>query len=342
MISMKNLDEGMDKTTILVTGGLGFIGSNFINELLEKFKTATVINLDKVTYAADSLNIKKNKRYVFKRASIINKEKINSVINEYKPELIINFAAETHVDNAINNSEKFIETNVIGTRVLLDAARRYNLRFHQVSTDEVFGQLDSQNQTGFDEKSSYNPRNPYSASKAAADFLVKVYNVTYGMRSTISYCSNNYGPNQHVEKFIPKVILKATKNEKIPIYGNGAQQRNWLFVNDHVEGLIKALSKEPNGDTYFFGGPTMTSNLTIASKILDYMQKPKSLITFVPDRPGHDFSYKLNYTKTSQLLDWVPRTNLNEGLTLTINHYLTDRKRYFEKIIKLRQMRIKW
>ena len=328
---------------ILVTGGSGFIGSNFIVFLLKKKPDICVLNLDKLTYAGNNENLKEVadlERYNFVKGDICDKELLEELFNTYNFQGIIHFAAESHVDNSINSPFSFIKTNIEGTFTLLEVARKYwmekpfvpngnyvNARFHHISTDEVYGSLGAEGT--FDENSPYAPNSPYSASKASSDFLVRSYHHTYGMNVVTSNCSNNYGPKQHDEKLIPTIIRKALEGDKIPIYGTGENVRDWLFVEDHCFGIYKVYIEGTPGETYVIGGSNERSNIEIASeicKILDGLYPRESgyykdQIHFVQDRPGHDFRYAINPHKIEKALGWKAKSDFNTGLRKTIAWY---------------------
>ena len=313
---------------LLVTGGLGFIGSNFINYWLYNHPDDIVTNVDKVTYAAsfDNINEPGNKNYRFVKADIDDKSIMSEVISS--SDAIINFAAETHVDNSIASPEAFIKSNFLGPFNILELVRKYDKRFHQVSTDEVYGSLPLDSKDRFDEKSCYNPRNPYSSTKAAADFLVRAYVNTYGIKATISNCSNNFGPNQHPEKLIPKTILNALSGKKIPIYGNGDQVRDWIYVEDHCRALDLILHKGRIGKTYLVSSENEMSNIEVVNKVLSILDLPENLIEHVVDRPGHDRRYSMNPDMIKKELGWYPRVNFEEALRKTIRHYKDNLHRY--------------
>ena len=329
---------------ILITGGAGFIGSNFIPYYLEKNPNDTVINLDLLTYAGNLENlseINNEARYKFIQGSICDGKLVESIFEEFDIQSVINFAAESHVDNSISSPYSFIKTNIEGTFVLLEAAKKYwlnssnnrdieykNSRFHHISTDEVYGSLE--NDGYFTEDSPYAPNSPYSASKASSDFLVRSYYHTYGLPVITTNCSNNYGPKQHDEKLIPTIIRKAISNEPIPIYGKGDNIRDWLYVLDHCSGIERAFKNGNLGETYVIGGNNEFSNIDIAKKIcslLDEVQ-PKKIgsykdqISFVTDRLGHDFRYAIDAKKIKRELGWTPQFNIDEGLKTTISWYL--------------------
>jgi dTDP-glucose 4,6-dehydratase len=308
---------------ILVTGGYGFIGSNFINLIAKKEEVKSILNIDSMTYAANKDNVTPSQKLIQSRSiDIIEKNFIVALLNANEITHVVHFAAESHVDNSISGPEAFIKTNVNGTFSLLEAAREYGKleRFHHVSTDEVYGSLGP---IGFfKETTPYNPRSPYSASKAASDHLVNAYHHTYGLNTTISNCSNNYGPNQHIEKLIPKIITNLRQDKKIPIYGTGQNVRDWLYVEDHCEAIWKILLKGKTGDTYNVGGDHEMNNLQIAKSICKLLEKdPDQYIQFVEDRKGHDFRYAIDFTKINNELGWVPKTSFDSGLRKTIDFY---------------------
>ncbi|SIQ04161.1 dTDP-glucose 4,6-dehydratase [Maribacter ulvicola] len=321
--------------TILITGGAGFIGSNFIPHFLEKHPNTNVVNLDLLTYAGDIRNLKEvdnNPNYRFVNGDICDYVLVKKLFEEFNICGVINFAAESHVDNSISSPGQFIKTNIQGTFNLLEVARvlwngKKN-RFHHISTDEVYGSLGEEG--FFTEESNYQPNSPYSASKASSDFLVRSYHHTYGMNVVTSNCSNNYGPKQHDEKLIPTIIRSAIKNAKIPIYGNGKNVRDWLFVKDHCEGITAIFNKGESGETYLLGGNNEFDNLTIASKICAILdiKRPKAKgsykdqIEFVKDRLGHDFRYAIDASKISKELGWEASVAFELGLDETIEWYL--------------------
>ncbi len=331
------MDTPPTHKTILVTGGAGFIGSNFIPYFLERNQEYSVINLDKLTYAGDISNLDdlaEPLRHDLIIGDICDKNLVASIFEEYAIDSVIHFAAESHVDNSIKTPDSFIKTNIEGTFTLLEVARKYwasdykNKRFHHISTDEVFGSLGDKG--FFTEETPYAPNSPYSASKAAADFLVRSYHHTYGLNVVTSNCSNNFGPKQHDEKLIPTVIRKALKLEKIPIYGNGKNIRDWLYVEDHCQGLNEIFHKGISGETYALGGGNEYTNLSIAENICTLLDelKPKASgsyreqISFVEDRKGHDFRYAIDASKTKAKIGWVPMEDFNTGLIKTINWHL--------------------
>ena len=326
---------------MLVTGGAGFIGSNFIHYLLRTEKNIRLVNLDALTYAGnlDSLaDIEEDPRYHFVQGNICDIEIVNTILREYQVDTIVHFAAESHVDRSILGPRQFIETNVMGTFTMLDAARNYwindkalpleSVHFHHVSTDEVFGSL-APGEPAWTEETPYAPNSPYAASKAASDHLVRSYGHTYGLPYTITNCSNNYGPYQFPEKLIPLIILNALEGKPLPVYGDGQQIRDWLHVEDHCEAIHLVLTKGKTGSTYNIGGVNQPANLTIVETICEILDeisettnKPhKNLIQFVKDRPGHDRRYDMDTHKIHAELGWQPRHTLTEGLLDTVKWY---------------------
>lgn len=314
---------------ILVTGGCGFIGSNFIIYMLSKYDDIKIINVDLLTYAGnlENLNeIKENKNYKFIKGDISDREFIFELFKKEKFDIVVNFAAESHVDRSIMDPSVFVKTNILGTQVLLDASKEYEIkRFHQVSTDEVYGDLPIDNlNLFFTEYTSINPSSPYSASKASADLLVNAYHKTFNMNTTISRCSNNYGPYQFPEKLIPLMIIKALNNEKLPLYGNGKNIRDWLHVIDHCRAIDLILSKGKSGDIYNIGGNNEKSNLELVKIILKTLGKSEELISFVKDRPGHDLRYAIDPNKIVNELGFKPMYNFHIGIKETINWYVNN------------------
>jgi dTDP-glucose 4,6-dehydratase len=316
--------------SLLVTGGAGFIGSAFIRYLLRSSDfTGRILNYDLLTYAAnlDSLNgFHEHPRYRFIQGDILNQPLIEKLILEHEIDAIVHFAAETHVDRSIASALPFIETNVKGTLSLLEAVRKTpHVHFHHVSTDEVYGSLGESG--AFNENSPYRPNSPYSASKAASDHLVRAYAQTYSLSTTLSHCSNNYGPHQYPEKFIPLMIHNCLRKKPLPVYGRGSNIRDWLYVDDHVEAIWLILQKGKKGQAYDIGGKTELSNLEMLHQLIELIavERPgdyHSLIRFVQDRPGHDYRYALDTTKIQDELGWQPRTTLLEGLQRTIRAHL--------------------
>ena len=310
--------------TILVTGGAGFIGSCFIRHLLKKYNDYNVINLDALTYCGNLLNLKDiedNSHYIFEKGNICDKKLVRELIK--KSDYVVNFAAESHVDNSISNPEIFIETNVKGTLNLLQACKEIGIeRYLQVSTDEVYGTL---GKTGyFYETSPIQPNSPYSASKASADLLTRAYYETYGLPVLITRCSNNYGPYQYPEKLIPFFISKLLKGEKVPVYGDGLNVRDWLYVYDHCEAIDTVLNNGKTGEVYNIGGHNEKTNLEITKLILDTMGKDESSIEYVEDRLGHDRRYAISNDKITSELGWKPSITFEEGIKLTIDWYLNN------------------
>lgn len=328
---------------LLITGGAGFIGSNFILYYLEKYRDIRVINLDKLTYAGELSNLKSiqnNKNYCFVKGDICNKDLVTDLFKEHDFFGVIHFAAESHVDNSIEKPDEFIKTNVFGTFNLLNKAKEFWMetpfvfkkgyeknRFLHISTDEVYGSLGEEGL--FTEKTPYAPNSPYSASKASSDFVVRSFYHTYGMNVVTTNCSNNYGPFQHDEKLIPTIIRKALAGEKIPIYGDGKNIRDWLYVMDHCKGIDLVFNKGKSGETYNIGGKNERDNLYIANKICEILDeiKPKedsykNQIAFVKDRPGHDFRYAIDATKIESQLGWKAKENFETGIRKTVNWYL--------------------
>ena len=318
---------------LIVTGGYGFIGSNFILYWLKKHKKDEIINVDKLTYAADPDNLKdlsENAKYTFINGDIADKEFVERTFKD--ADVIINFAAESHVDNSIKDSSLFISSNILGVHNILETVRKTGIRFHQISTDEVYGSLPLNSKEKFNENSKYNPRNPYSATKAAADFLVRAYYNTYKLPVTISNCSNNYGINQHPEKLIPKTILNAYLDENIPVYGNGKQIRDWIFVEDHCSAIESIIQKGVYGETYLVGENGEKRNIEVIRTILKTMKKPDSLMKFIEDRPGHDVRYAIDSRKIQKELKWKPKFSFEKGIKITIEHYLKNKERYLKKM----------
>ncbi len=344
----------MKKNTILVTGGCGFIGSNFIIKQLQSNENI-IVNVDKLTYAGNPDNLKSvnsNKSYHFFEGDIKSKNFINDIFDNYNIDGLINFAAESHVDRSIDGPIDFVNTNILGTANLLECSRTYlnnknidHFRFIHVSTDEVYGSL---GETGyFTEKTPYDPKSPYSASKASSDHLVNAWFHTYGLPTIITNCSNNYGPYQFPEKLIPLIIMNCLNEKDLPIYGDGQNVRDWLYVEDHCNAINKIYSNGKIGQTYNIGGNNEITNLDIVHTICDLMDEfsprknkisYKDLITFVKDRPGHDFRYAIDATKIKNELNWIPSENFNSGIRKTVKWYL-ENKVWYEKI-KYNQKRL--
>jgi dTDP-glucose 4,6-dehydratase len=313
---------------ILVTGGAGFIGSNFVRMVLSEHSDTLVVNLDKLTYAGNLENLVgflDNPNHKFVKGDICDAKLVERILDKYKIEAIINFAAESHVDRSILAPKVFLETNVNGTLTLLQAALDKNLgRFIQISTDEVYGSLGPEGK--FSEDTPLSPNSPYSASKAAADHLVKAFGHTWGLKYNITRCSNNYGPYQFPEKMIPLMINNALNNKELPVYGDGLYVRDWLYVGDHCTAVWKVLTEAPPGETYNIGGCNEKTNMEVIDLILNRLGKPKSLIKHVTDRPGHDRRYAIDATKIISKLNWRPSVSFEEGISRTIDWYLQNEK----------------
>ena len=313
----------------LVTGGAGFIGSNYMHYVVDKYPEDYFVCLDALTYAGNYNNIKDlegRDNYKFVHGDITDRDFIDKLFNEEKFDVVINFAAESHVDNSIKNPGIFLTTNIIGTQVLMDASLKYNVkRYHQVSTDEVYGDLPlDRPDLLFTEDTPIHTSSPYSSSKAGADLLVGAYHRTFGLPTTISRCSNNYGPYQFPEKLIPVVISKALKNEKIPVYGNGANVRDWIHVIDHNIGVDLIVRNGKVGEVYNLGGHSERSNLEVVKTILKQMGKSEDLITFVEDRKGHDLRYAIDSTKSEKELGWDRTYTFEKGIKETVDWYLNN------------------
>lgn len=342
--------------TILVTGCAGFIGSNFVPYFLEKYPDYRLINLDLLTYAGNLENLKeceKNQNYKFIKGDICNRELVEFIFKEYDVQGVIHFAAESHVDNSIKNPDVFIQTNVNGTFILVDVAYKYwmkgpfnykeeykNSRFHHISTDEVYGTLGLDSSELFTEKTPYAPNSPYSASKASSDMIVRSYHETYGLNTVITNCSNNYGPKQHDEKFIPTIIKNALEKKSIPVYGDGKNVRDWLYVLDHCRGIDVVFHNGKSGETYNIGGRNEKTNLEIANTVTAILDKEvpvvnfsyKDLITFVEDRAGHDRRYAIDASKIEKELGWKADEYFESGIVKTIQWYLKRFKKSNMKI----------
>ncbi len=315
---------------ILVTGGAGFIGSNFIYYELDKYAEDRIVCIDALTYAGNLETLEealKNERFVFYRGDIADGEFVNGVFAKEHPDIVVNFAAESHVDRSIEAPDIFLRTNVIGTMTLLEACRNYGIqRFHQVGTDEVYGDLPlDRTDLFFTEETPIHTSSPYSASKAAADLLVLAYHRTYGLPVTISRCSNNYGPYHFPEKLIPLMISRALADESLPVYGSGENVRDWLYVKDHCSAIDLVMRKGRNGEVYNIGGHNERTNLQVVKTILKELGKPETLITYVKDRPGHDMRYAIDPTKIRSELGWQPETSFDDGIKQTIRWYLDNR-----------------
>ena len=344
----------MNSKTILVTGGAGFIGSAVIRNILSS-TDFTVVNIDKLTYAGnvDSIpDADSNKRYHLEIIDICDKSAIEAVFEKYKPNAVMHLAAESHVDRSIDSPDEFMQTNIIGTFNLLVAARSYfqtldddaksTFRFHHISTDEVYGDLDGVDDL-FTEQTSYAPSSPYSASKASSDHLVRAWGRTYGLPTIITNCSNNYGPYHFPEKLIPHVILNAISGKPLPVYGDGSQIRDWLYVEDHAQALLQVVTEGEVGETYNIGGHNEKKNIEVVEAICDLLEelapnKPsgvvhyRDLITFVKDRPGHDARYAIDASKIERKLGWVPEESFETGLRKTVQWYL-ENKQWWERVL---------
>ena len=322
---------------ILVTGGAGFIGSNFVYYELDNYPNDEVICLDKLTYAGNLETLEvamKNPKFKFVKGDIADRAFVDDLFASEKPDVVVNFAAESHVDRSIENPEIFLQTNVIGTSVLMDACRKYgNIRYHQVSTDEVYGDLPlDRPDLFFTETTPLHTSSPYSASKASADLLVQAYYRTYKLPVTISRCSNNYGPYHFPEKLIPLMIANALNDKKLPVYGKGENVRDWLYVEDHCSAIDLIIRKGKIGEVYNIGGHNERTNLEVVKTIIKELGKSEDLIEFVTDRPGHDRRYAIDPTKIHNELGWLPATKFDDGIKKTIDWYLTH-KSWWEKII---------
>ena len=322
---------------IIVTGGAGFIGGNYIHIMLKKHPEDKIICLDALTYAGNLETlapVMKNPNFKFVKMDIADRPAVYKLFEQEQPEVIINFAAESHVDRSIVNPELFLRTNIIGTSVLLDACRKYGIkRYHQVSTDEVYGDLPIERKDlFFTETTPLHTSSPYSASKASADLLVLAYHRTYKLPVTISRCSNNYGPYHFPEKLIPLMIANALNDKPLPVYGKGENVRDWLYVADHCHAIDLIIRKGKAGEIYNIGGHNERRNLDVVKTILKELGKPESLIHFVTDRPGHDRRYAINPTKIHQELGWLPETRFEDGIKETVQWYL-DNKPWWEHII---------
>lgn len=312
---------------LLVTGGAGFIGSNFIYYMQKTHPEYEIVNLDLLTYAGNLYSLKEaehSPKYRFVHGDIADTALVTELFEKERFDMVVNFAAESHVDRAVLNPSVFVRTNVLGTQVLLDAAKTFGVkRFHQVSTDEVYGDLPlDRSDLFFTETTPLHTSSPYSAAKAGADLLVLAYHRTYDLPVTISRCSNNYGPYQFPEKLIPLMILRAMKDEPLPVYGTGENVRDWLYVEDHCAAIDLILHKGTVGEIYNIGGHNEKTNLDVVKKILDVLNKPEALISFVTDRPGHDRRYAIDPTKISAELGWKPTVLFNEGIETTIRWYV--------------------
>lgn len=322
---------------IVVTGGAGFIGSNFIYHMLEKYSDYRIICVDCLTYAGNMSTLKTalvNPAFKFLKINITDRQAVYSMFEEEKPDIVVNFAAESHVDRSIENPEIFLDTNIKGTAVLMDACRKYGIkRYHQVSTDEVYGDLPlDRPDLFFTENTPIHTSSPYSSSKASADLLVMAYHRTYGLPVTISRCSNNYGPFHFPEKLIPLMIINALADKPLPVYGEGLNVRDWLYVKDHCKAIDLIIHKGRDGEVYNVGGHNEMKNIDIVKLICKELGKPESLITHVADRKGHDMRYAIDPAKIHNELGWLPETSFSDGIRMTIQWYL-DNREWWEEII---------
>ncbi len=322
---------------ILITGGAGFIGSNYVYYMLEKHPDYRIVCIDKLTYAGNLETLKtaaENEKFRFVKADITDREAVYRLFEEERFSAVVNFAAESHVDRSIEEPEVFLKTNILGTQVLLDACRKYgNIRYHQVSTDEVYGDLPlDRPDLFFTEETPIHTSSPYSASKASADLLVMAYYRTYGLPVTISRCSNNYGPYHFPEKLIPLMIINALGGKALPVYGEGLNVRDWLYVKDHCKAIDMIVEKGRIGEVYNIGGHNERTNIDVVRTIIKILGKDESLIKHVTDRPGHDLRYAIDPTKIKNELGWEPETTFEEGIKLTVDWYLSNRN-WWENII---------
>lgn len=322
---------------ILVTGGAGFIGSNFIYYMLKKHPDYRIVCIDKLTYAGNLETLRtatENENFRFFRGDITDRKAVYGLFEEEKFDAAINFAAESHVDRSIEEPEIFLKTNILGTQVLLDAARKYgNVRYHQVSTDEVYGDLPlDRPDLFFTEETPIHTSSPYSASKASADLLCMAYYRTYGLPVTVSRCSNNYGPYHFPEKLIPLMIINALHKKELPVYGEGLNVRDWLYVEDHCKAIDLILHGGRIGEVYNIGGHNEKTNIEVVKKIISILGRDESLIRYVKDRPGHDMRYAIDPTKIKNELGWYPETTFDEGIKKTVDWYLANRS-WWESIV---------
>lgn len=322
---------------ILVTGGAGFIGANFVYHMLDKYQDYDIVCLDALTYAGNLKTLDKamkNPKFKFVKGDIADRELVFKLFEDEKFDIVVNFAAESHVDRSIEDPGIFLKTNIIGTQTLMDASRKYGVkRYHQVSTDEVYGDLPlDRPDLFFTEETPIHTSSPYSASKASADLLVQAYHRTYGLPATISRCSNNYGPYHFPEKLIPLMIANALNDKPLPVYGKGENVRDWLYVEDHCRAIDLIIHKGRVGEVYNIGGHNEKTNIYIVKKILELLGKPESLITYVTDRKGHDLRYAIDPTKIHNELGWLPETKFDDGIVKTVQWYL-DNREWWEEII---------
>ena len=317
--------------TILVTGGAGFIGSNFVYYELAHYPEDRIVCIDKLTYAGNLANLKEaleNDHFRFVRGDITDREAVEKLFAEEKPDIVVNFAAESHVDRSVEDPGLFLRTNILGTQTLMDACRKFGVkRYHQVSTDEVYGDLPlDRPDLFFTETTPIHTSSPYSASKASADLLVLAYARTFKLPVSITRCSNNYGPYHFPEKLIPLMITRALADESLPVYGNGENVRDWLYVEDHCAAIDLVMRKGREGEIYNVGGHNERTNLQVVKTVLKELGKPESLITFVRDRPGHDQRYAIDPTKIHEELGWLPTTDFDTGMHRTVEWYLANQK----------------
>ncbi len=324
--------------TIIVTGGAGFIGSNFIYFQLKNHPDDRIICLDSLTYAGNLATLEpamKNPNFRFVKGDITDRTCVSKLFEEEKPDIVVNFAAESHVDRSVENPGVFLHTNIIGTQVLMDACRKYGIkRYHQVSTDEVYGDLPlDRPDLFFTEETPIHTSSPYSASKASADLLVLAYHRTFHLPVSITRCSNNYGPYHFPEKLIPLIITRALADESLPVYGKGENVRDWLYVEDHCSAIDLVIRKGREGEVYNIGGHNERTNLEVVRAVLRELDKPESLITYVTDRPGHDQRYAIDPTKIHNELGWLPATKFDDGIKKTVQWYL-DNREWWETILR--------
>ena len=322
---------------VLVTGGAGFIGSNFIFYMLDRHPECRILCLDKLTYAGNLSTLKSvmdNPRFMFVKGDICDRETVYRLFEEEKPDIVVNFAAESHVDRSIEDPGVFLQTNILGTAVLMDTCRKYGIeRYHQVSTNEVYGDLPLERpDLLFTEETPIHTSSPYSSSKASADLLVMAYHRTYGLSCTISRCSNNYGPYQFPEKLIPLMIANALNDKPLPVYGDGKNVRDWLYVEDHCKAIDLIVREGKVGEVYNIGGHNEMANIDIVKLILQEIGKPESLITYVGDRKGHDRRYAIDPAKIHRELGWLPETKFADGIKKTVAWYLENRE-WWEEIV---------
>ena len=323
---------------LIVTGGAGFIGSNFIYYQLKHHPKDRIICLDALTYAGNLATLDeamKHENFRFVKGDIADREAVDQLFREEQPDIIVNFAAESHVDRSIENPEIFLRTNVLGTQVLMDACRKYGIkRYHQVSTDEVYGDLPlDRPDLFFTEETPIHTSSPYSASKASADLLVLAYHRTFGLPVSITRCSNNYGPYHFPEKLIPLIISRALADQSLPVYGTGENVRDWLYVEDHCAAIDLVIRSGREGEVYNIGGHNERTNLQVVKTVLNELHKPETLITYVKDRPGHDRRYAIDPSKIHGELGWLPKTDFDTGIAKTVRWYLENRA-WWENILK--------